>query len=76
MCERDEEIRNDQSIVAQVLFRNADGLRFIRLDVALRIIDGRKVVRNAVRMERCIVIYSVHMGVDEWREELCQREQK
>ncbi len=51
MCKRDKEPRNDGGIMTQMLFWQADGLRFIRLDVALRIIDRRKVVRNAVRME-------------------------
>jgi hypothetical protein len=67
---------NNESIIAQILVRNADSLRFVRLDVALRKINRRKMVRNAVRMEGGLAMYSVYMGMDERRKELCQRKQE
>ncbi len=76
MCKRDKEICNDGGIMTQMLFWQADGLRFIRLDVALCIIDRRKEMRNAVRMEWRVSVYSVHMSVDERRKELRQRKQE
>lgn len=69
--------QEESGIVALIFLLRADGLRFMRFDVAMRQSGVEQVARQVAGVDAGIAMFAAHMGVRERRKELrqCEKQQ-